>query len=116
MRLPRLIEKIEQFLRNRPKQAIRAQERLAKVLREHLDEITERVLEAMKEDPDLTSLSLSDSERLDMIDASTTGPSYPIMPAASTCEPNFVSSSPLSRKIGISVPRAVVVRIAPIKR
>ena len=46
--------------------------------------------------------------------SSRIGPSSPNAPAASRNEPNRVSSSPSSRRIGISVPIAVVVSAEPV--
>ena len=43
----------------------------------------------------------------------TMGPNSPTVPMAETNEPNLVSQTPASRRMGTSVPSAVVVRARP---
>ena len=68
--IPQMVERIEQSLKNRTKRKPVATLRLAQVLRANIDEITARALTAIKADPPLADLPLSDSERLDPVAAS----------------------------------------------
>jgi CheY-like chemotaxis protein len=68
--IPTLVGRIEQALKDRPTRRPVATLRLAQVLRANIDEITTRALTAIKADPPLAELPLSDSEQLDPVAAS----------------------------------------------
>jgi CheY-like chemotaxis protein len=65
--IPQLLGRIEQSLKNLPKRQPVATARLPQILRANIDEITARALAAIKADPPLAGLPLSDSERLDPV-------------------------------------------------
>ncbi len=68
--IPQLVERIEQSLKERTKRKPVATLRLPQVLRANMNQITARALAAIKADPSLVDLLLSDSERLDPVAAS----------------------------------------------
>jgi CheY-like chemotaxis protein len=67
--IPTMVERIEQSLKERPKKQPVASLRLPQILRANIDEITARALTAIKADPPLANLPLSDSARLDPVAA-----------------------------------------------
>lgn len=65
--IPKLVEAIESRL-NQPQPPVRRQrQRLSSILRENVDSIASRALAAMKENPKLAALPLTDHERVDHI-------------------------------------------------
>ncbi len=68
--IPELVRRIELSLKDHTKRKPVATLRLAQILRANIDQITARALTAIKTDPPLANLPLSDSERLDPVAAS----------------------------------------------
>jgi len=62
---PKMVAAIEQRLRERTPTEVFQTKRLSTILSDKRDEICQRVLAAMKGDPELAALPLSDDERLD---------------------------------------------------
>jgi len=62
---PKMVAAIEQRLRERTPTEVYQTKRLSNILSDKRDEICQRVLVAMKGDPELCALPLSDDERLD---------------------------------------------------
>jgi len=67
--LETLVAKIEQRLSSRPAVRHVPRKRIAALLRENVDEIKSRVLTAMKADPELDPLPLTDKQRVDDLPA-----------------------------------------------
>ncbi|MGA2960201.1 MAG: response regulator [Candidatus Korobacteraceae bacterium] len=68
--IPQMLQRIEESLKDHTKRKPVATLRLPQVLRANINEITTRALGAIKSDPPLAGLPLSDSERLDPVAAS----------------------------------------------